>query len=353
MRIAQVAPLYECVPPKLYGGTERVVAYLTDELVRHGHDVTLFASGDSETLGTLVPIGRYATRLDPRCRDPLARHFVLLERVFSRIAEFDIVHFHIDYLHFPLTRRYRQPNLTTLHGRLDIPDLAYLYDVYPEMPVVSISDSQRKPLPHLNWQGTVYHGLPLDLYAYQERPEGYLAFCGRISPEKRPDRAIRIAERAGVKLLIAAKVDAADREYFDDVVRPMLDSPWVEYIGEIGEAEKSEFLGNAAALLFPIDWPEPFGLVMIEAMACGTPTIAYGLGSVPEVIEHGVTGFIVNSEDEAVRAVDRAPSLDRQRCRRVFERRFSAQRMTRDYLLLYDRLIEAATVGRGKDERVA
>src|SRR5690606_25891988 len=241
----------------------------------------------------------------------LARHIVLLERVFSQIAEFDIVHFHIDYLHFPLSRRYGEPNLTTLHGRLDIPDLAYLYDEYPEMPVASISASQRKPLSGLNWMGTVYHGLPLDLYPYRGRPEGYLAFCGRISSEKRPDRAIRIAERAGVKLLIAAKVDAADREYFDDVIRPMLDSPWVEYIGEIGEAEKPEFLGNARALLFPIDWPEPFGLVMIEAMACGTPTIAYDHGSVREVLDDGVTGCIVNDVEAAVRAVDRVQSFDR------------------------------------------
>ncbi len=362
MRIAQVAPLYECVPPRLYGGTERVVAYLTDELVRQGHEVTLFASGDSKTAAEHVPIGRCATRLDPDCRDPLARHIVLLERVFSRVAEFDVVHFHIDYLHFPLTRRYRESNLTTLHGRLDIPDLAYLYDEYTEMPVVSISNSQRAPLPHLNWLGTVHHGLPLDLYSFRERPEGYLAFCGRISPEKRPDRAIRIAERAGVKLLMAAKVDAADREYFEDVIRPMLDSPWVEYVGEIGEAEKTDFLGNARALLFPIDWPEPFGLVMIEALACGTPTIAYARGSVPEVLEHGVTGFIVHDRDEAVRAVDLVPSLDRRRCRDVFERRFSAERMTADYLALYERVIEraldgtagqTATVGRARDERVA
>jgi glycosyltransferase involved in cell wall biosynthesis len=353
VRIAQVAPLYECVPPKLYGGTERVVAYLTDELVRHGHDVTLFASGDSQTLAKHVPIGRSATRLDPDCRDPLARHLVLLERVFAKVNEFDLVHFHIDYLHFPLSRRYGEPNLTTLHGRLDIPDLRYLYDEYAEMSVVSISEAQREPLPHLNWLGTVYHGLPLDLYACRERPEGYLAFCGRISCEKRPDRAIRIAERAGVKLLIAAKVDAADREYFDDVIRPMLNNPWVEFIGEIGEAEKAHFLGNARALLFPIDWPEPFGLVMIEAMACGTPTIAYNRGSVSEVLEDGLTGLIVDDEEEAVRAVETAPSLDRSRIRRVFERRFSAERMARDYAALYGRVVENAMIGGGRDERVA
>lgn len=353
MRIAQVAPLYECVPPKLYGGTERVVSYLTDELVRQGHDVTLFSSGGSETLAEHVPVGGSATRLDPHCRDPLARHMVLLERVFARVHEFDVMHFHIDYLHFPLSRRYRQPNLTTLHGRLDIPDLDYLYAEYPSMAVVSISNAQRRPLPKLNWQGTVHHGLPLDLYPCNLHAEGYLAFCGRISEEKRPDRAIRIAERAGIKLLMAAKVDPADREYFDDVIRPMLDSPWVEYIGEIGEEEKPAFLGNARALLFPIDWPEPFGLVMIEAMACGTPTIAYPHGSVPEVLEDGVTGFIVRNEAEAVDAVHRTPSLDRARCRAVFERRFSAERMTSDYVKLYRRVIQAAKVRRSRDERVA
>ncbi|HEX7082304.1 MAG TPA: glycosyltransferase family 4 protein [Gammaproteobacteria bacterium] len=355
MRIAQVAPLYECVPPKLYGGTERVVAYLTDELVRQGHDVTLFSSGDSRTLARHVPIGRAATRLDPTCVDPLARHIVLLEKVFARIAQFEVVHFHVDYLHFPLSRRYRAPNLTTLHGRLDIPDLALVYEEFPEMAVVSISDAQRRPLRGLNWLGTVHHGLPLDLYTCNARPDGYLAFCGRISREKRPDRAIRIAERAGVKLLIAAKVDPADREYFESVIRPLLDNPWVEFIGEIGDAEKNAFLGNARALLFPIDWPEPFGLVMIEAMACGTPTIAYPCGAVPEIITPGVTGFIVSSEAEAVRAVEEAVFLDRSACRRTFERRFSAARMTREYLALYAAAIEAAEPAgrRTKDERVA
>ncbi len=353
MRIAQVAPLYERVPPKLYGGTERVVAYLTDELVRQGHDVTLFSSGGSITRAEHVAIGPCAIRLDPDCRDSLCRHFVLLERVFARVHEFDLVHFHIDYLHFPLSRRYGEPNLTTLHGRLDLPELADLYREYPGMAVASISNAQRKPLPGLNWQGTVYHGLPVDLYECGSGTGGYLAFCGRIAEEKRPDRAIRIAERAGVKLLMAAKIDRADREYFDSVVRPMLHSPWVEYIGEIGEAEKREFLGNALALLFPIDWPEPFGLVMIEAMACGTPTIAYPLGSVPEVIEHGVTGLIVQNEAHAVEAVERAAALDRRRCRAIFERRFSVERMASEYVELYDRVIEAATTSRTRDERVA
>ena len=356
MRIAQVAPLYECVPPKLYGGTERVVAYLTDELVRHGHDVTLFSSGDSRTLARHVPIGRSAVRLDPDCVDPLARHFVLLEKVFAQVDQFDVAHFHIDYLHFPLSRRHRTPHLTTLHGRLDIPDLAAIYEEFPEVPVVSISDAQRAPLPRLNWQGTVYHGMPTDLYACNPAgSQGYLAFCGRISQEKRPDRAIRIAERAGVKLLMAAKVDRADREYFETVVRPLLDNPWVEFVGEIGDAEKREFLGNARALLLPIDWPEPFGLVMIEAMACGTPTIAYRRGSVPEIIEEGVTGFIVESEAGAVRAADKATAVDRIACRRVFERRFSAQRMAQEYLAVYERVIERSSplADRAKDERVA
>nr|MBO2513373.1 glycosyl transferase [Gammaproteobacteria bacterium] len=353
MRIAQVAPLYECVPPKLYGGTERVVAYLTDELVRQGHDVTLFSSGDSVTLAEHVPIGRSAIRLDPDCRDPLSRHFVMLERVFARVHEFDVVHFHIDYLHFPLSRRYGEPNLTTLHGRLDIPELKELYDEFPGMAVASISNAQRRPLPHLNWQGTVYHGLPLDLYECGRGTGGYLVFCGRIAEEKRPDRAIRIAERAGVKLLIAAKIDRADREYFDNVIGPMLHSPWVEYIGEIDDAEKREFLGNALALLFPIDWPEPFGLVLIEAMASGTPTIAYPLGSVPEIVEHGVTGLIVRNETQAVEAVERVATLDRARCRAIFERRFSVERMASDYVRLYERVLEAAASGRTRDERVA
>jgi glycosyltransferase involved in cell wall biosynthesis len=342
VRVAQVAPLYECVPPKLYGGTERVVAYLTDELVRQGHDVTLFSSGDSKTLARHVPVGGSAVRLDSNCIDPLARHILLLEKVFTRAAEFDVVHFHIDYLHFPMSRRHAIANLTTLHGRLDIPDLVPIYDEYPEMAVVSISNSQRSPLPRLNWQGTVHHGLPADLYRCNSKPGEYLAFLGRLSPEKRPDRAIRIAERAAVKLLIAAKVDRADRAYFEDYVRPLLKNPWVEFIGEIGEAEKNEFLGNARALLFPIDWPEPFGLVMIEAMGCGTPTVAYACGSVPEILDDGVTGFIVNSEDEAVAAVAKSSSVDRTVCRRVFEQRFTVEQMARAYARLYERIARAA-----------
>ncbi|GIX47225.1 MAG: glycosyl transferase [Candidatus Tectimicrobiota bacterium] len=338
MRIAQVAPLYESVPPKLYGGTERVVSYLTEELVRQGHEVTLFASGDSQTRARLVSPCARALRLDARCRDPLVYHILMLEQVFREAADFDLIHFHIDYLHFPLVRRQLTPALTTLHGRLDLPDLVPLYREFGDLPVVSISNAQRQPLPWLNWQGTVYHGLPPDLYTFQPQPGSYLAFLGRISPEKRPDRAIDIALRTGMPLKIAAKVDRVDRAYFEEVIRPRLRHPLVEYLGEIGEAEKNAFLGNAYALLFPVDWPEPFGLVMIEALACGTPVIAYRCGSVPEVLEHGVTGYIVDGLEEAVRAVERIPLLSRQQCRQVFEARFSVARMARDYLAIYERL---------------
>ncbi len=340
MRIAQVAPLHEAVPPKLYGGTERVVHYLTEELVRQGHQVTLFASQDSNTSAELVPCCARALRLDPNCRDRLAHHVLMLEKVAQRAKEFDIIHFHIDYLHFPLMRRLSVPHVTTLHGRLDIPDLFPLYQEFAEMPVVSISNAQRAPLPFVNWVATVYHGLPKDLFRFYARPGDYLAFLGRISPEKRPDRAIKIAEMVGMKLLIAAKIDEADRDYFEQVIRPLLKSPWVEFIGEIGDQEKNEFLGKAYALLFPIDWPEPFGLVMIEAMACGTPVIAWRCGSVPEVIEDGISGFIVESLEEAARAVEKVGSLKRILCRKAFERRFSAERMARDYLRVYERLTE-------------
>ena len=340
MRIAQVAPLYESVPPKYYGGTERVVSYLTEELVRQGHEVTLFASGDSITNARLIAPCRRSLRLDKHCTDQLAHHILMLEQVFQRADEFDIIHFHIDYLHFPLSRRYKVPVVTTLHGRLDIPDLVPLYEEFSDMPVVSISNSQREPLPWLNWQGTVYHGLPEDLYSFQENPGEYLAFLGRISPEKRVDRAIRIAKEVNMKIKIAAKVDAVDRGYFEDVIEPMLDDPLVEYLGEIGEGEKEEFLRNAYALLFPIDWPEPFGLVMIEAMACGTPIIAYRKGSVSEVMEEGRTGFIVEGFEDAVHAVKRVHTLSRKRCREVFEERFTASRMAKDYLKIYDRLLK-------------
>lgn len=339
MRIAQVSPLYESVPPKLYGGTERVVAFLTEELVRQGHEVTLYASGDSVTSARLVACAPRSLRLDETCIDPIARHFTMLERVFSDVPEYDIIHFHIDYLHFPLSRRTRIRQLSTLHGRLDIPDLVPVYREYGDMPLASISNAQRQPLSWANWKDTVYHGLPDDLFRLQEKPGDYLAFLGRMSSEKRPDRAIEIAKRAGMKLKIAAKVDKPDREYFNTEIKPLLNHPLVDFIGEIGELEKQEFLGNARALLFPIDWPEPFGLVMIEAMACGTPVIAYPCGSVPEIIDDGVTGFLVHSIDEATLAVERLESLDRRRCRLMFEKRFTANRMASDYMKLYDRIL--------------
>jgi len=338
MRIAQVAPLYEPVPPRGYGGTERVVSWLTEELVRQGHDVTLFASGDSLTRGRLVPACPVSLRTNANCRDTLAHHILLLEHIRRRCDEFDIVHYHVDYVHFPLSRQMDVPQLTTLHGRLDLPDLVPLYREFADMPVVSISFSQRGPLPQANWVGNVYHGLPEDSLPFHEGPGQYLAFIGRISPEKRPDRAIEIATRAGVRLKIAAKVDAADREYFEQVVRPLLNRPNVEFIGEIGDEAKPEFLGNALASIAPIDWPEPFGLNMIEAMACGTPTIAFGHGSVPEVIDDGVSGIIVQTVDEAVEAVSRAAAMSRQGVRRAFESRFTASRMVADYLAIYEEL---------------
>ncbi len=335
MRIAQVAPLYESVPPALYGGTERVVSYLTEELVRQGHDVTLFASGDSTTEANLIAPCRRALRLDPDCRDSLAYHIIMLEEVFRRANDFDIVHFHIDYLHFPVSRRTRVPNITTLHGRLDLPEHGAVYRQFPDMPLVSISNAQRRPLPKVSWRATVYHGLPDDLYAFESRPGKYLAFIGRISPEKGLDRAIEAAIRAGMPMRIAAKVDKVDREYFETTIKPMLDHPLVEYIGEIGEREKQEFLGGAYALMFLIDWPEPFGLAMIEALACGTPVIAFRRGSVPEVIDPGVTGFIVNSVDEAVEAIPQVAKLNREDCRKAVDERFSSYRMANDYLIQY------------------
>ncbi len=339
MRIAMVSPLYESVPPKLYGGTERVVSYLTEELVRQGHDVTLFASGDSQTQARLVSPCPEALRL-ANCKDPMAHHVLMVEEVFKRAPGFDVIHFNIDYIHYPLFRRCSTPSLTTLHGRLDLEDQKPLYWEFRDMPVVSISYAQRRPLPWLNWVGNVYHGLPEDLYTFHHEPGKYLAFLGRISPEKRPDRAIQIAERAGMKLLMAAKVDKADKEYFEEKIKPMLKSPWVEFIGEIGEKEKDKFLGEAYALLFPIDWPEPFGLVMIEAMACGTPVIAWKNGSVPEVIDPGKTGIIVESMDEAVEAVERVGEINRLGCRRTFEERFSVTRMAQDYVKIYEKLAE-------------
>jgi glycosyltransferase involved in cell wall biosynthesis len=339
MRIAQVAPLYESVPPKYYGGTERIVSYLTEELVRQGHEVTLFASGDSVTKARLVAACRRSLRLDKHCIDQMAHHILMLEHVYQRVHEFDVVHFHVDYLHFPLSRRQASVHVTTLHGRLDIPDLVPLYQEFRDVPVVSISVAQRQPLPNANWQATVYHGLPHDLYRFRAQPGSYLAFLGRVSPEKRVDRAIEIAKQVGIPLKIAAKVDRIDKDYFEGVVEPLLRDPLVEFVGEIGDGEKDEFLGNVYALLFPIDWPEPFGLVMIEAMACGTPVIAYRRGSVPEVMEEGRTGFIVRGLEDAVEAVRRVPELSRERCREVFEQRFTAERMAQDYVRVYERLM--------------
>jgi glycosyltransferase involved in cell wall biosynthesis len=346
VRIAQVAPLYERVPPMFYGGTERVVSYLTEELVRAGHDVTLFASGDSITSANLVAPCERALRLDKDCQDSLAHHVVMLDQVFRRASEFDVIHFHIDYLHFPISNRTQIYNLTTLHGRLDLPELPALYQQFSDTPVVSISDAQRRPLPRANWRATVYHGLPLGLLRLQSKPGTYLAFLGRISPEKRVERAIEIAKQAGMPLRIAAKVDRVDQEYFDTQIKLLLDHPLIEFVGEIGEKEKQEFLGGAFALLFPIDWPEPFGLAMIEAMACGTPVIAFRCGSVPEVVDEGETGFIVNSVQEALNALQQVATLSRLRCRQIFEQRFSASRMASDYVAEYHRLLEGESVTR-------
>jgi glycosyltransferase involved in cell wall biosynthesis len=339
MRIAQVSPLYESVPPKLYGGTERVVSYLTEELVAQGHDVTLFASGDSSTNARLVASCPRALRLDQESVDPLPHHLVQLERVCELAASFDVLHFHVDYVHFPHSRRFQTSHLTTLHGRLDIPDLLPLYKRFADTPVVSISNAQREPLPWLNWQGTVYHGLPKNLYVCEAEPGDYLAFLGRICPEKRLDRAIKIAKRVGMKIKVAAKVDAADHDYYTNVIKPLLDDTCIDFVGEINEDQKQEFLANAYALLFPIDWPEPFGLVAIEAMGCGTPVVAYRNGSVPELIEDGLTGFIVENVEQAAEAVSNITQIERRRCRARFEERFSATRMARDYVAIYERLI--------------
>ena len=344
MRIAQVAPLYESCPPKLYGGTERVVSYLTEELVRQGHEVTLFASGDSKTKATLQAPCARALRLDPDCKDPLPHHFILLYRLARVAHAFDIIHFHTDYLHFPLFAQQWSKTLTTLHGRLDLPDLPPILREFEMMPLVSISNAQRAPVPWANWYGTVYHGLPMNLYTPGNGDGGYLAFLGRICPEKRPDLAVEIARRAGLPLTIAAKVDKADHAYYKTRIKPLLKDPLVDFAGEIGDNEKGAFLGHALALLFPIDWPEPFGLTVIEAMASGTPVIAFGRGSVPEIIDHGVTGFVVSSVDEAVAAVPLAKALDRDAIRRRFEERFSVERMARDYLVLYNAVLRRGAV---------
>lgn len=340
MRIAQVAPLYESVPPRLYGGTERVVSWLTEELVRQGHEVTLFASGDSLTNARLVPACPQALRLDPHCCDPLAHHVHLVEQVLQKKDEFDIVHFHIDYLHFSMSRKEEIAQLTTLHGRLDIPDLVPLYREFSDMAVVSISDAQRQPLSWINWQGTVHHGIPEDALRPSFEPGKYLAFLGRVSPEKGIDQAIQIALRAGMPLKIAAKIDRADTEYFESRIKPLLTHQLIEFVGEISDLEKNEFLAKASALLFPIAWCEPFGIVLIEAMACGLPVIAYPLGSVPEIIEDGVSGFVVHNVDEAVAALKQLSTLDRRKCRRAFEQRFSVKRMAHDYLTIYENIIK-------------
>jgi len=343
MRIAQVAPLAESVPPKAYGGTERIVSYLTEELVRQGHEVTLFASGDSTTRAKLHATVPTALRLTPSIKDPWPYAALQLDQVRARADEFDLLHFHCDYLHLPVIRALGLRNtVTTMHGRLDLDGYRELFETCCDATLVSISDQQRRPLPHCNWAGTVYHGLPSDVCRFEPHSRGgYLAFLGRISPEKRVDRAIEIAGRAGMKLKIAAKVDAADRKYFHESIEPLLTQPHVEFVGEIGEREKRDFLGQASVLLFPIDWPEPFGLVMIEAMSCGTPCVAWRAGSVPEIINEGVNGFIVDSIDGAVAAVHRARSLDRHAIRAEFQQRFSVERMTRDYLTIYRRVAES------------
>jgi len=347
MKIAQIAPLYESVPPRLYGGTERIVAYLSDALVELGHEVTLFASADADTRATLAPMRGQAIRLDPHpLKSDLAANLSMMHELRQRASEFDVLHFHVDLIHFPFFGDMAPVTVTTLHGRLDLDDLAGAYRRWPAYPLVSISDNQRLPLSWANWLATVQHGIPESLLHFNSKPAGdYLAFLGRISPEKRPDRAIAIARRSGLKVKIAAKVDAADRAYFANVIEPLLADPMVEFVGEIGDAEKSEFLGNAAALLFPVDWPEPFGLVMIEAMACGTPVIAWSNGSVPEIIDQGVTGYIVNSEEEAASAVKRAMALDRRVIRAVFERRFGAKVMARNYIKLYWQLAHGELPG--------
>ncbi len=339
MRIAQLSPLTEAVPPKLYGGTERVISWLTEELVAMGHDVTLFASGDSMTSATLEAMWPKALRLDGSVRDPNALHMSMIERVCRRGAEFDIIHTHLDYYPFSLMSRQDVPFVTTLHGRLDLPEHQPMFETFSSVPVVSISNSQRRPIHQANWVGTVHHGLPRNLLTPQPGKPSYLAFLGRISPEKRVDRAVRIAQRSGLPLKVAAKVDQVDRDYFEDEIRPLFALPHVEFIGEICDAQKSEFLSGAIALLVPIDWPEPFGLVMIEALACGTPVIAYNRGSVPEIVEDGITGFVVEDETSAVGAINHLPRLSRAAVRRRFEERFTSRRMAEDYLAIYRQLM--------------
>jgi glycosyltransferase involved in cell wall biosynthesis len=343
MKIAQIAPLIESVPPRLYGGTERIVSYLTEELVALGHDVTLFASGDSITAAELVPCVPKALRLDAGVRDPIPYYMLMLDRVHQRAHDFDILHFHIDQFQFPLFRPVAGRTVTTLHGRQDLPDLLPLYVGFNDMPLVSISDAQRLPVPNANFAATVYHGLPEKLHRPVAKPRGeYLAFLGRISPEKRPDRAIKIAKALSIPLKLAAKVDRADDNYFRTQIEPLLGGPGVEFVGEIDERQKTQFLGEAQALLFPVDWPEPFGLSMIEAMACGTPVLAFRCGSVPEIVEDGLTGVIVDTVEEAIAALPRVIALDRNKVRERFEQRFSATRMAEDYVGVYRSLLASS-----------
>ena len=342
MRIAQVSPLWESVPPQRYGGTERVVSYVTEELVRLGHDVVLFASGDSRTTARLEPICPRAFRLDPGPHHRDASLVTLMERAFGDAEEFDIIHSHLDVLGFPFMRRCHRPTVATLHGRLDLPELAPVFDEFTELPVVSISNAQRRPFPWANWQATIYHGLPKNLYTFSPRSGRYLAFLGRLAPEKRPDHAIKLATRIGLPLRIAAKVDPADRDYFHAEIEPLLDNPLVEYLGEITDAEKNDFLGDALAVVCPFDWPEPFGLVFIEALACGTPVLAYRRGSVPEILDDGETGFVCDDLSDLMKAVERVSEIDRRRCRDAFEESFTVERMVQDYLAVYEEVIEGA-----------
>jgi glycosyltransferase involved in cell wall biosynthesis len=342
LRIAQISPLTEAVPPKLYGGTERVISWLTEELVALGHDVTLFASGDSRTSAQLKAVWPRALRLDESIRDPIGLHLTMLEQVRRQADEFDFMHFHLDYYPFSLFSRQPTPFVTTLHGRLDLPELQPVFSTFASVPIISISNSQRRPIPHANWVKTIYHGLPEQLLKPQPVRPSYLAFLGRISPEKSVDRAIRIAERCGLPIKIAAKIDKVDRDYFEEKIRPLMSLPFVEYIGEITDEQKSTFLGGAIALLVPIDWPEPFGLVMIEAMACGTPVVAFNRGAVLEIVEDGLTGFVVEDETSAVGAIGQLSALSRERIRARFEERFTARRMASEYLAVYRKLAETA-----------
>jgi len=350
LRIAQVAPLIETVPPESYGGTERIVSYLTEELVQLGLDVTLFASGGSTTKAKLVSIAERSLRSDPDVKDPLSRSIVEIEEVLKRAEDFDLIHFHDGYLHFPLSRRLQIPTVTTMHGRMDLPELVPVFREFPEMPLVSISDQQRKPLEFANWIATVQHGIPEDLYSFRPDPEDYLVFVGRICPEKRPDRAIEIAKRVEMPLKIAAKVDKVDEEYFESKIKPLLDSSLIEFVGEINEPEKNVLVGGARALLFPIDWPEPFGLVMIESLACGTPVVAFACGSVPEVLEDGKTGFVVQTITQAVEAVQQIGTISRLVCRQEFEQRYTSEQMAENYLRTFERLRRATVLAATEGE---